>query len=109
MASFEHAENLKIEHDENPIELGANEDEYDFLLKIVRDPKQPMSRRMRAAIEALPYRRPKLGAVAIGQMSGKDFATLLERAILRSNRGQEVKQIEGSAVLTKAACQNLVR
>ena len=54
-----------------------------------------MARRIRCAIEALPYRRPKLGAVAIGQMSGKDFATLLERAILRSGNERELKQIEG--------------
>jgi len=78
------------------IELAPHEDEYDFLMKIVRSSRQPMSRRIRAAIEALPYRRPKLGAVAIGQLSGKDFATLLERAILRSQTGAPLKMIEAS-------------
>jgi len=81
---------------EEEITLEAYEDEYDFLMKVVRSPRPPMSRRIRAAIEALPYRRPMLGAVAIGQLSGKDFASLLERAILRSQTGAPLKLIEGS-------------
>ena len=80
---------------EEEITLDPHEDEYDFLMKIVRSPRQPMSRRMRAAIEALPYRRPKLTAVAMAQLNGKDFATLLERAIERSAKERELKQIEG--------------
>jgi len=59
-------------------------------MKIVRSPRQPMSRRMRAA-----NRRPKLTAVAMAQLNGKDFATLLERAIERSAKERELKQIEG--------------
>ncbi len=58
--------------------------------------KQPMSRRPRAAIEALPHEHPRLGAV--GHMSGSDFAAMLEKAIERSGKDREVKQIEGSAV-----------
>jgi hypothetical protein len=42
-----------------------------------------MSRRMRAAIEALAHEHPRLGAVATTNMTGKDFAALLERAIAR--------------------------
>jgi hypothetical protein len=43
-----------------------------------------MSRRMRAAIEAMPHEHPQLGAVAIDSVSGQDFAAMLERAIERS-------------------------
>ena len=46
---------------------------------------------MRAAVEAAPYVHPKLGAVALASMNGSDFASMLERAILRS---REIKQIE---------------
>jgi len=38
----------------------------------------------RAAKELLPYEQPKLTAVAIGHFDGQDFASQLERAILRS-------------------------
>ena len=52
---------------------------------------------------------PRLQATTTTNMSGQDFATPLERAILRSNMEREVKQIEGNAVVIKAADQNLVR
>jgi len=48
--------------------------------------------RMRAAMAALPFESPKLSAMAIVERS--DFATLLEKAIERSGKGQEVKSIE---------------
>ena len=40
--------------------------------------------RLRAAIEAAPYCRPKLSVTAM--IGGKDFATALERAIERSGK-----------------------
>lgn len=43
----------------------------------------PLSVRMRAAVEALPYERPRLLAAAI--LTSDDFATLLDKAIERSN------------------------
>jgi hypothetical protein len=39
---------------------------------------------MKAAVEALPFEHPKLSAMAVTSMSGKDFAAQLERAIARS-------------------------
>jgi hypothetical protein len=39
---------------------------------------------------------PKLGAVATTRMNGRDFASLLERAIERSGKGPELRLIEGS-------------
>jgi hypothetical protein len=51
-----------------------------------------MSRRLRAAIEALTHEHPRLGAVAVGYRSGDDFASRLDRAIERS--GNVPKLIE---------------
>ena len=79
------------------IELGPEESSLSFLQKIYRNVSQPMSRRIRAAIEALPFEHPKLSAVATASMNGNDFAALLDRAIERSGKVQEVKQIETSA------------
>ena len=41
--------------------------------------------RLRAAIKALSCEAPKLSAVAVGHMTGEDFATQLDRAIARSD------------------------
>jgi hypothetical protein len=57
----------------------------EYLQRIYRDPAQPISVRMRAAIEALPFETPKLTAVAVGQLHGEDFYARLERALQRSN------------------------
>jgi hypothetical protein len=44
---------------------------------------------------ALPHEDPKLGAIAIGNKTGQDFAAMLDRAILRSRgNGRNVPQIE---------------
>jgi hypothetical protein len=53
---------------------------------------------MRAAEFALQHEHPKLGAIATASMNGQDFASLLERAIERSHKGPEVKQIEAHAL-----------
>jgi hypothetical protein len=46
-----------------------------------------------AAIEAAPYLHPKLSATAV-YATGEDFASMLDRAIERSGKVREVKQIE---------------
>ena len=52
----------------------------------------------RAAIECLPFERPKLGAIATASMNGQDSASMLERAIERS--GKAPLMIEAKAVDT---------
>ena len=61
-----------------------------------------MSRRLRAAVEAMPHKHPRLGAVAISSMNGHDFATMLE-----SGKGREVKQIEGRSHASEARLRQL--
>ena len=41
--------------------------------------------RVRAAQALLPHQRPKLTAMALSNLNGNDFASLLERAIARSS------------------------
>ena len=77
-------EGLQVPPDIEPVE---------FLMAIYRDPRQPMNRRMKAAIEAAQYRQPKLTAVATTNLNDKDFAALLDRAIERSNGVRVVKAL----------------
>jgi hypothetical protein len=56
----------------------------DFLEAVYCNPNLPLATRLRAAIEASPYKHPKLSATAIATMDGKSFAETLERAIERS-------------------------
>jgi hypothetical protein len=67
------------------VALDENASPLDFLTAIYRDPRQPMPRRMRAAIEAAPFFHPKL-AVNANISGGEDFASRLERAIERSGK-----------------------
>jgi hypothetical protein len=61
----------------------------DFLMAVYRDPRQPMSRRLRAATECAPYIHPKLSAAAV--LIGDDFAPKLERAVKRSEKVLELE------------------
>jgi hypothetical protein len=56
----------------------------EFLEAVYCNEDLPLSVRMRAAIEAAPYKHPKLSATAIATMDGKSFAEALERCIERS-------------------------
>jgi hypothetical protein len=56
----------------------------DFLEAVYCNPNLPLATRLKAAIEAAPYRHPKLSAAAIGHFDGQTFAEALERAIERS-------------------------
>jgi hypothetical protein len=58
----------------------------DFLEAVYCNPNLPLATRLRAAIEAAPYKHPKLSAAAIGHFEGETFAEALERAIARSQQ-----------------------
>ena len=65
-------------------ELAPGEISLSLLQKIYRSPRQPIVRRMRAAMAALQHEHPKLTAMAIDSMDGASFAAMLDRAIERS-------------------------
>ena len=61
----------------------------EYLQSIYRDLSQAENRRMRAAIEALPFETPKLTAVATTELNGNSFGELLDRAIARVERSKQ--------------------
>jgi hypothetical protein len=63
-------------------------------------PAEPESRRIRAAIEALPFETPKFTAVGVGYLTRDIFAERLDRAIARNNGA---RLIAARVVAVKAA------
>jgi hypothetical protein len=55
-----------------------------LLQAVYRDPAQPLPVRIRCAVECLPFENPKLSAIGVSQLTGRDFAAALDRAIARS-------------------------
>ena len=73
----------------------------DFLEAVYCNPNLPLATRLRAAIEAAPYKHPKLSAAAIGHFSGESFAEQLERCIARSQ--STVPMLNGPTPMIDAA------
>jgi hypothetical protein len=70
------------EQDADAIEIASHEDALEFFDKIMRDPRQPIQRRMRAAEMKAQYKYPKLSAVATTNVDGS-FADQLDRLIMQ--------------------------
>jgi hypothetical protein len=62
----------------------------EFLRAVYSDPNQPLHRRMRAAVAALPFEHPKFAVVG-RIVPGEGFAARLEEAIARSRKVIEAK------------------
>ena len=91
---------LGTEDEPEAIDLAPGETSLSFLQKIYRSRAQPMSRRLRAAMAALPHEHPKLGIVATANLNGETFAAMLDRAIERSGKAEDIKQIEAAPTPT---------
>ena len=70
--------------------IGEAEDAYELLRSVYSNSALPIGMRMRAAIEALPFEKPKLAVTAIVD-GGDAFAARLERAIARSGKLLELE------------------
>ena len=81
---LEDQEQLVAEMNGEGFQVPPDAEPLEFLMAVMRDNRQPMNRRMKAAEAAAQYRHAKLGVVATTSFDGKDFASLLEKAILRS-------------------------
>ena len=68
-------------------------DPLTFLKAVYMNVELPLSVRMRAAIELLPFTHPKLAVTAV--VSEQDFATVLDR---RLKRIEEMKLLESRAI-----------
>jgi hypothetical protein len=64
---------------EGQIQLSTNATSLDLLPAIYRDNRQPLQRRMRAAIACLPFERPKCAVVA--QTATEDLAVRMQQAL----------------------------
>src|SRR5262249_41238014 len=84
----------RIEAEQQSEQLPKGVRALELLQMVYRGELKASAQQMRAAIECLSYEQPKLSAVAVGYLSGEDFASRLDRAIERSNG----KVIEGEVL-----------
>jgi hypothetical protein len=82
------------------VELPDGATPLDFLEAVYRSPTQPIYQRMKAAIEAAQYRHARLAVTAT--VTSDDFAAMLDKAIERSGKAQELKQIEATRQIEAA-------
>jgi len=59
--------------------------------QVVRGKVKLSPPQMRMLIELLPFHLPKLSAVAVGRLTGEDFASRLDRAVEASNRAKLIE------------------
>lgn len=95
LPSFAYSENLKVREDPKAPLVPQGVRALELLQMVYRGEMKATSHQMRAAIEALPYENPRLSAVAVGHLTGEDFASRLDRAVEASNRA---KLIEGRVI-----------
>jgi hypothetical protein len=77
----------------SPVRMDAPISALEYLQSVYRNPSEPEGRRLRAAMAALQFESPRLGVIATTNMSDRDFARLLDRAIERANGVREVKAL----------------
>jgi hypothetical protein len=84
-AMIEEAAEADADGDRLTVGLTQYSGAHALLRAVYLNPDQPLSRRIRCAIAALPYEVPKLAVSSGG--GGRDFAAQLEAARKRSGKG----------------------
>ena len=79
--------------DDGQIELAPGETSLSFLQRVYRSVTQPVAQDA-GGDGCAAARAPQVGRGYHADLSGQDYATLLDRAIERSGKTAEVKQIE---------------
>jgi hypothetical protein len=74
------------------VEIGPNDLSIDLLRAVYRNNQLPLTTRMRAAMAALKHEVPALIATAV--VNEGDFATILDRRIVRLQEIESAKLIE---------------
>jgi hypothetical protein len=73
-----------IEPASDEIDLPSDAMSLDFLQAVYRDAGQPMATRIRCAVAALPFERPKLAVVATLDSFGSMMEEMMERRGMRT-------------------------
>lgn len=87
------------------VDIG-NGDGLALLQAVYRSTSRPLAVRLRAAIAALPFERPKLAVVA--RVEGRDLASALDQAIERSRvrpKLIEAEKISAASLLSDYAAK----
>ena len=82
--------------DDDSITVPPGASSLAFLQAIYRSTEQPMVRRMKAAIAALPFEHPKLAVTAV--LTDEDLGARLHRAIQRSAKVIELRAAQPEPV-----------
>jgi hypothetical protein len=95
LPSFAYPENLKVLEEPKAEPIPDNISISELAEQVVRGKVKLTPMQQRMLIELLPFYMPKLSAVAVGRLTGDDFASRLDRAVDASNRA---KLLEAKAV-----------
>jgi hypothetical protein len=95
LPSFAYSENLKVPEEPKAEPIPDNIPIPELAEHVVRGKVKLTPPQLRMLIELLPFHLPKLSAIAVGRLTGEDFATRLDRAVEASNRA---KLIEGRVI-----------
>jgi hypothetical protein len=99
LPSFAYSENLKLPEEPKSDPIPDNIPLAELAEQVVRGKVKLTPMQQRMLIELLPFHMPKLSAVAVGRLTGEDFASRLDRAVDASNRA--TKLIEAKVISTE--------
>jgi hypothetical protein len=91
LPSFAYSENLKVPEEPKAEPIPDDVPLPELAEQVVRGKVKLTPPQMRMLIELLPFHLPKLSAIAVGRLTGEDFASRLDRAVDASNRAKLIE------------------